>query len=48
MPGWLRASAAPAAALTAALSNPDGVTVDRAGDLLIADQHNNRIRLVAS
>ncbi len=35
-----------AAATLAAISNPDGVAVDGAGNVFIADSFNNRIRLV--
>ena len=35
------------AATTAELSTPDGIAADSAGDVLISDRDNNRIRLVA-
>ena len=35
-------------ALRAEFDNPDGMTVDPAGDMLIADQQNGRIRMVAA
>ena len=35
------------AATSAELNNPDGVTVDASGNVLIADYNNNRIRVVA-
>jgi secreted PhoX family phosphatase len=35
-------------ALRAEFDNPDGMTVDPAGDMLIADQINTRIRMVAA
>ena len=35
-------------ATAAELDNPDGVAVDRAGNLVIADTYNNRVRVVAA